>query len=143
MPTGDVELSLWIVTAYRGDAAAARWPAPEMGRPRSFAAEDILEADRPFVEALAHLARPEGRRARGRRSPAGVYNCGSQLPFTMEHPMAAQNDLPEVQLDPTSLYREDVFTDRRAGSIRRLTPVTVDGAPMRRATCCIPARRSC
>jgi hypothetical protein len=42
--------------------------------------------------------------------------------------MAAQNDLPEVQLDPQSLYREDVFTDRRAGSIRRLTPVTVDGA---------------
>jgi hypothetical protein len=42
--------------------------------------------------------------------------------------MAAQNDLPEVQLDPQRLYREDVFTDRRAGSIRRLTPVTVDGA---------------
>ncbi len=43
--------------------------------------------------------------------------------------MAAQNDLPEVQLDPKALYREDVFTDRRAGSIRRLTPVTVDGTP--------------
>ncbi len=42
--------------------------------------------------------------------------------------MAAQNDLPDIQLDPTSLYREDVFTDRRAGSIRRLTPVTTDGA---------------
>ena len=42
--------------------------------------------------------------------------------------MAAQNDLPEVQLDPKALYREDVFTDRRAGSIRRLTPVTVEGS---------------
>ena|SRR5579871_1752538 len=42
--------------------------------------------------------------------------------------MAAQNDLPEVELDAKSLYREDVFTDRRAGSIRRLTPVTIDGA---------------
>jgi hypothetical protein len=42
--------------------------------------------------------------------------------------MAAQNDLPDIELDPKSLYREDVFTDRRAGSIRRLTPVTVDGA---------------
>ena len=42
--------------------------------------------------------------------------------------MATQNDLPEVQLDPNGLYREDVFTDRRAGSIRRLTPVAVDGA---------------
>jgi hypothetical protein len=43
--------------------------------------------------------------------------------------MAAPNDLPEVQLDPKALYREDVFTDRRAGSLRRLTPVTVSGDP--------------
>ncbi|HYL02311.1 MAG TPA: hypothetical protein VEU54_02745 [Steroidobacteraceae bacterium] len=42
--------------------------------------------------------------------------------------MAGPNDLPDIELDPKSLYREDVFTDRRAGSIRRLTPVTADGA---------------
>ena len=42
--------------------------------------------------------------------------------------MAAQNDIPDIELDPKSLYREDVFTDRRAGSIRRLTPVTADGS---------------
>lgn len=42
--------------------------------------------------------------------------------------MAAQNDLPDVKLDATSLYREEVFTDRRAGTIRKLTPVTVTGA---------------
>jgi hypothetical protein len=42
--------------------------------------------------------------------------------------MAAQNDLPDIQLDSQALYREDVFTDRRAGSIRRLTPVTSDGS---------------
>jgi hypothetical protein len=42
--------------------------------------------------------------------------------------MAAQNDLPEVRLDAAGLYREEMFTDRRAGTIRRLTPVTVDGA---------------
>jgi len=42
--------------------------------------------------------------------------------------MAAQNELPDIELDPKSLYREDVFTDRRAGSIRRLTPVTASGA---------------
>ncbi len=42
--------------------------------------------------------------------------------------MAAQNDLPDIQLDANALYREDVFTDRRAGSIRRLTPVKSDGA---------------
>ena len=43
--------------------------------------------------------------------------------------MAAQNDLPEIQIDSEGLYREDVFTDRRAGSIRRLTPVSIDGTP--------------
>src|SRR5215472_18339460 len=42
--------------------------------------------------------------------------------------MAAQNDLPDVKLDPAGLYKEETFTDRRAGTIRRLTPVTVDGA---------------
>jgi hypothetical protein len=42
--------------------------------------------------------------------------------------MAAQNDLPDVRLDPASMYREEIFTDRRAGTIRRLTPVTLDGA---------------
>ncbi len=50
------------------------------------------------------------------------------LPPRRQDSMAAQNDLPEVQLDLQALYREDVFTDRRAGSIRRLTPVTADGA---------------
>lgn len=43
--------------------------------------------------------------------------------------MAAQNDLPDIELDAKGLYREDVFTDRRAGSIRRLTPVNIDGSP--------------
>jgi hypothetical protein len=42
--------------------------------------------------------------------------------------MAAQNDLPDVRLDPAAMYREEIFTDRRAGTIRRLTPVTVDGS---------------
>ena len=41
--------------------------------------------------------------------------------------MASQPDLPDVKLDVTSLYQEDVFTDRRAGTIRRLKPITADG----------------
>jgi len=41
--------------------------------------------------------------------------------------MASPTDLPDVQLDPTSLYREEIFTDRHAGTIRRLTPVTAEG----------------
>lgn len=42
--------------------------------------------------------------------------------------MAAKSDIPEVRLDSAGLYREEIYTDRRAGTIRRLTPVTVDGA---------------
>jgi hypothetical protein len=42
--------------------------------------------------------------------------------------MAAKSDLPDVHLDPAGLYREEIYTDRRAGTIRRLTPVTVAGA---------------
>jgi hypothetical protein len=41
--------------------------------------------------------------------------------------MAEQQQLPEIKLDPTQLYREEVFTDRKAGTLRRLTPVTADG----------------
>ena len=42
--------------------------------------------------------------------------------------MASQPDLPEVKLDPTTLYQEEIFTDRRAGTIRRLKPITAEGA---------------
>ncbi len=35
----------------------------------------------------------------------------------------------ELKMDPTALYREEVFTDRQAGTLRRLTPVTPDGSP--------------
>jgi hypothetical protein len=42
--------------------------------------------------------------------------------------MAQQPELPEIKLDAASLYREELFTDRRAGTLRRLTPVTADGA---------------
>ncbi|TMH40062.1 MAG: hypothetical protein E6H49_05075 [Betaproteobacteria bacterium] len=33
----------------------------------------------------------------------------------------------ELKLDPDKLYLEEVFTDRRIGTLRRLTPVTKDG----------------
>ena len=42
--------------------------------------------------------------------------------------MAQDSALPDIQLDSAGLYREEIFTDRRAGTIRRLTPVTVEGA---------------
>jgi 8-oxo-dGTP diphosphatase len=48
----DVELSLWIVERFRGeprplDAQTLKWVAPA-----ALAAEDILEADQPFIAAL-------------------------------------------------------------------------------------------
>ena len=30
-------------------------------------------------------------------------------------------------MDPAALYREDIFTDQRVGTIRRMTPVKSDG----------------
>ena len=58
----DVELSLWIVERFAGkprplDAQALKWVATAQ-----LPGEDILEADRPFINALLDLAqRPEGR----------------------------------------------------------------------------------
>lgn len=39
-----------------------------------------------------------------------------------------QQQLPEIKLDSTQLYREDTFTDRKAGTLRRLTPIKADGS---------------
>ena len=33
----------------------------------------------------------------------------------------------EAQMDATALYQEEMFTDRRVGALRRLTPVKSDG----------------
>ena len=35
----------------------------------------------------------------------------------------------DLKLDPDKLYLEEVFTDRRIGTLRRLTAVTKDGKP--------------
>ncbi|HEX4929034.1 MAG TPA: hypothetical protein VFV74_13615 [Burkholderiales bacterium] len=35
----------------------------------------------------------------------------------------------ELKVDPNGLFLEEVFTDRRVGTIRRLTPVKKDGKP--------------
>lgn len=35
--------------------------------------------------------------------------------------------LDDIQMDGANLYREDVFSDRRVGTIQRLTPVTSTG----------------
>ncbi|MEH6469010.1 MAG: hypothetical protein V7725_05280 [Porticoccus sp.] len=34
---------------------------------------------------------------------------------------------PDANMNPAELYREEVFTDQKIGTIRRLTPVTPEG----------------
>lgn len=42
--------------------------------------------------------------------------------------MSTQKDLPEIRMSVESLYREELFTDRRIGSVRKLVPVRADGS---------------
>ena len=35
-------------------------------------------------------------------------------------------NMPELKMDPANLYREEVFTDRKIGTIRVMTPVGKD-----------------
>ena len=41
---------------------------------------------------------------------------------------AEQNPVAEISVDPDSLYREEIFTDLRVATIRRLTPIGPDGS---------------
>ncbi|MEK6211393.1 MAG: hypothetical protein AABM64_13665 [Pseudomonadota bacterium] len=40
--------------------------------------------------------------------------------------MAADN-APQLKMDPANLYREEIFTDRKVGTIRVMTPAKSDG----------------
>ncbi|MDZ7737380.1 MAG: hypothetical protein U5P41_15805 [Gammaproteobacteria bacterium] len=40
----------------------------------------------------------------------------------------AEQELPEIKLDDDNLYQEEAFTDRRVGTLMRLTPVNKDGS---------------
>ena len=42
--------------------------------------------------------------------------------------MANERDEIKLELDADNLYREDMFTDQKIGSIRQLTPVKRDGS---------------
>jgi hypothetical protein len=42
--------------------------------------------------------------------------------------MSPANDVRQATMDSTQIYREETFTDRRVGTIRRLTPVVADGS---------------
>jgi len=45
--------------------------------------------------------------------------------------------LEQLQLDTDGLYHEENFTDRRVGSIQRLTPVTRTAASTPAGLCCM------
>lgn len=42
--------------------------------------------------------------------------------------MNPDNTTTELKMNPAELYREETFTDRSAGTLRRLTPVQIDGS---------------
>ena len=44
--------------------------------------------------------------------------------------MASESMETEISMDPEDLYREEVFTDRRVGTIQRLTRVDGNGEPI-------------
>ena len=46
----------------------------------------------------------------------------------IEDRMADRENAAEFTMDPAGLYREEVFSDRKAGAVRVLTPVTSEGA---------------
>ncbi len=39
----------------------------------------------------------------------------------------SNNQLPEIKLDIENLYREEMYTDHKVGTLRRMTPVTAEG----------------
>jgi hypothetical protein len=45
--------------------------------------------------------------------------------------MPREDANPELRMAPEELYREESFTDRKVGTIQRLTPVTPEGDPDR------------
>ena len=47
-----VELSLWLVESYRGEPQSLDGQGLKWVEPARLGEEDILEADKPFVEAL-------------------------------------------------------------------------------------------
>lgn len=43
--------------------------------------------------------------------------------------MSIDPQLPDIRFDSANLYQEDLYTDRAAGTIRRLRPIKVSGEP--------------
>ena len=46
----------------------------------------------------------------------------------IEATVADTDNIPDIQMNPDELYREDVYTDQKIGTIRVMTPVKSDGS---------------
>ena len=88
--------------------------------------EDSAKGRRP----LRRAGRPAVVRAAG---SVTVATPGSDDQPTQEFPMAGPGNAPEPKMDAQDLYRGDIYTDRRVGTLRVLTPVNTDGTSTPRA----------
>jgi hypothetical protein len=59
----------------------------------------------------------------GERQPQHSKPSNQAQDPIMSDPMQEQ----DIRMDADDLWREDVFTDNRVGTIRRMTPISVDG----------------
>jgi hypothetical protein len=53
-------------------------------------------------------------------------------PSTEDDALSTEDELQglsELKIDPENLYREEVYTDLRIATIRRLVPIKADGSP--------------
>jgi hypothetical protein len=62
------------------------------------------------------------RSARAPNIQTGIESASNQ-----EHGMNESSMREQLTMDGEALYREESFSDRRTGTIQRLTPVTADG----------------
>jgi len=57
-----------------------------------------------------------------------LASIDNRMPQRIRTDMSSAPEGRQASMDATELYREDTFTDRKVGTIRRLTPVTADGS---------------
>ena len=107
-PDRVVDLVLWRATiarrAARLDGQQLKWVDCD-----SLGMERLLPADRPFIAALQLLSSP------------ATFSDG-------RIPWPKNSSSPKSSSTPRQLYREEIFTDRKAGTLRRLVPVKSDGS---------------
>jgi hypothetical protein len=76
----------------------------------------VLECAKPAIVSGCH------------GNAKNCYRCIFRIDFKGYPSMSSANDGRQATMDATQVYREEIFTDRKVGTIRRMTPVTVDGA---------------